>query len=93
MVDLSTTPFLLYNTPYGVYYCIMWQHRFREGDVIRIQGGLATVLSSRWVTLCDGWHPDKRRTEEELKIMTDSGLIQQVLAIQVEGPIIQGADP
>ena len=92
MVDPSTTSLALYNAPYGVYYCIMWQHRFREGDVIRIKGGLATVLSSSWVTFCDGWHPDKRRTEEELKVMTDSGLIQRVLAIQVEGPIIHGVE-
>ena len=51
--------------------------------------GLATVLGSNWITVCDGWHPDKRKTEEEVRILTIDGSIKCCYADQVEGPIIR----
>tara|TARA_B100000029_G_scaffold220598_1_gene218293 strand:+ start:470 stop:676 length:207 start_codon:yes stop_codon:yes gene_type:complete len=63
--------------------------RYQKGDVIKTRYGLATVLGSNWITVCDGWHPDKRRTEEELRILINDGSIKTCYAEHVEGPIIR----
>ena len=62
--------------------------RYQKGDVIKTRHGLATVLGSNWITVSDGWHPDKRRIEEEVRIMTVDGRIRCCYADQVERPII-----
>ena len=64
--------------------------QFQTGDIIKMRDGLATVLNSVWITVCDGWHPDKRSTLEELRVMTDSGRIVRVLAYDTEGLVIRG---
>ena len=66
--------------------------RYTKGDVVKTAHGLATVLGASWVTVCDGWHPDKRRIHEELRIMVNDGSIKCCYAQDVEGPIIRGAE-
>ena len=66
--------------------------RYTKGDVVKTKYGLATVLSSSWVTICDGWHPDKRRYEEEVRVLTNDGGIECVYSHAIEGPIIKGSE-
>ena len=66
--------------------------RFTEGDVVKTEVGLATVLSSNWVTVCDGWHPDKRRSEEEVRVLTTDGAIKRFYNWEIEGPVIKGKE-
>jgi len=82
--------FILYNAPYRVYYCFMDGLRFQTGDIIKLSDGLATVLNSGWITVCDGWHPDKRRIHEEISVMTESGSILRILAEDTGGLLIRG---
>jgi hypothetical protein len=68
------------------------QLRFTKGDVVKTEAGLATVLSSGWVTVCDGWHPDKRKSEEEVRVLTTDGAISRFYSWEIEGPIIKGEE-
>ena len=64
--------------------------RYAKGDVVKTDRGLGTVISSGWVTVSDGWHPDKRRSEQEVRVLTSEGSIERYFAFEVEGPIIKG---
>jgi len=60
--------------------------------VVKTKRGLATVLGSNWITVSDGWHPDKRQTVEEVRVLTTDGAIELVYAHIIEGPIISIKD-
>tara|TARA_B100000131_G_C18031145_1_gene578520 strand:- start:256 stop:468 length:213 start_codon:yes stop_codon:yes gene_type:complete len=66
--------------------------RYTKGDVVKTEHGLATVLSSNWTTVSDGWHPDKRRTEEQVRLLTNEGAIVCLYGFQIEGPVIKGRE-
>ena len=66
--------------------------RYTKGDVVKTDCGLGTVLSSGWITVSDGWHPDKRRSEQEVRVLTSEGSIKRYFAFEVEGPIIKGSE-
>ena len=66
--------------------------RYTKGDVVKTECGLATVLSSNWITVCDGWHPDKRRIYEEVRVLTTDGAIKCIYAYDVEGPVIRAGE-
>ena len=42
--------------------------------------------------MTDGWHPDKRRSEEQVRLLTTDGAIVCVYGFQIEGPIIKGGE-
>lgn len=56
--------------------------------MVKTKCGLATVLGSSWITVSDGWHPDKRITVEEVRVLTTDGGIELVYASAIEGPVI-----
>ena len=68
------------------------QLRYNKGDVVKTEHGLATVLGSSWTTVSDGWHPDKRRSVEQLRLLTTEGAIVYAYGFQIDGPIIKGGE-
>ena len=90
MVDPSATIPLVHSTLQGVLLCMLL--RYTKGDVVKTKRGLATVLSSNWTTVSDGWHPDKRRSEESVRVMTDDGSIVHFYGFEIEGPVIKGSE-
>jgi len=60
--------------------------------VVKTEHGLATVLGSSWITVCDGWHPDKRRYEEEVRVLTTDGSIEYIYAYSLKEPVLSLKD-
>jgi len=64
--------------------------KYNEGDIIKTNSGnFATVLKSNWVTICEGWHPDKRRSVEEVRVLTEGGEIKMIFGGDIDKVVVK----